>query len=156
MVSLEQDFKQIEKSLENVGLDRNVRRVQRTILRRLGQKGRSEGKKGYRSNLNKNTGDLYRSISYKVSKNNVVVISPRGGKNLMKANVLENGAIIKPKQGDYLTYMINGKWVKSKVSVIRPRKWFFSYVNNWFRGESEKVIEETLNKEIMKIWERGK
>ncbi|AFG37632.1 hypothetical protein [Spirochaeta africana] len=156
MYEVSGDLQEIKKALTDLGLERNTRTIQRRILRRLGSKARTVAKRSYRANLGKETGELYRSIRHRLTKKGSVIISPTGGKNLMKGNVLQSGAVIRPTSGEFLTYQINGKWIKSRVSIIRPRNWFYQAVDAFANSaEAQRYIEEQLEREVTRIWERA-
>lgn len=156
MFSVEEDFSIIKKQLNEVGLEKNINRIQKTILRRLGSKSRTKVRQSLRSNFKRRTGSLSKSIGYKITRNNTAIISPKDGKNMMKANVLEKGAFIRPKKGNYLTFQINGKWIRKRSITIEGRNWFHSAVDKFMKSsESQKLIEDTLYKEVDKIWKKA-
>lgn len=66
--------------------------------------------------LGRVSGDLARSVNYKVSGNRVVI-----GSNLPYAGIHEFGGTIKAKRGPFLTFKIGKSWVSVNRVVIPAR-----------------------------------
>lgn len=65
----------------------------------------------------RNTGRLMSSLSY-----NVIGDAVEYGTNLEYAHALHFGAVIKPVNGEYLTFKIGARWAKVKQVVLPSRE----------------------------------
>lgn len=63
------------------------------------------------------TGNLRRSITNKIES-----LSAKIGTDLVYGRIQEFGGTITPKKSKYLTFKINGRWVRTTMSKIPPYK----------------------------------
>ncbi len=121
-VSIETDIAESLKFLENLGANKD--KAMRRILSGVGTAAKNQVKKAYKSyGLSKGTGALYKSISKKVIRSGKAVIVEAKAQSqkdkVFYGYALAKGAHITAKQGEYLTFQIDGKW-KKVHSVILP------------------------------------
>ena len=89
--------------------------------KRLIQEGLKEAALDVQSDSKKNapwdTGNLRRSITHEIK-----AMSAKIGTDVVYAAIQEYGGEIRPVKGKYLTFKINGHWVRTTLSRIPPYK----------------------------------
>lgn len=141
------------------GLEKEEKRVTRAILSGVGTTSKNKAKRAYKSMLGMRTGNLYRSIKRKVTKDGKhVVISSEALSlnNKLYGYALAKGSTITAKNGEYLTFKVNDQWVKVK-SVKLPEKDFISdpikkYIDS---PAYERQIDKILDKQLEKLEKKG-
>lgn len=91
--------------------------------------------------LLKETGSLEKSISY----NNTSILIKGNTLDKIKANVHNFGKIIKPKNGNYLSFGFSGGFRKVKQVKI-PKREFFPTANSKISQESLKIFKQKIIK----------
>lgn len=124
-----------------------VARVAR-MLELIGQEVASRSTEDYLSGprprkLGRVSGDLARSVNYKVKGNRVVI-----GSNLPYAGVHEFGATIRAKNSPFLVFRIGKQWI-SKKEVTIPARPFLAPALKDSRGAARTIIRR-LTDEAMK------
>ena len=133
----------------------------RHILSGLGTAAKGVVKKSYRSSgLKKKSGQLYKSIERKVFKNGKAVIiqaKAEAKDKVFYGYALARGSKIVAKKGKYLTFQIDGKWIK-KHSVQLPSRDFVALpVKKYLTSSSYKEkLEQLVNKEVEKLENKAK
>lgn len=137
-VELQTDFEDVYDQLDELGKKR--RQIVRYVLSNVTRLTKNKIKKSYNLYLHKNTGNLYKHIKSKLYKNmdwSYIISDAKSDKNVGYPFVLAAGAEIKPKKEDkYLTFQIDGKWVKKKSVTIPPRD-FIGEPSKKYLGSSE-------------------
>jgi len=93
------------------------------------------------------TGKLFNSIKFIINKD-IAALTTK--KNLLKGNIyyskfVEYGADIKPKRKEYLTFKVDGHWVKVKSVKTKPRPFMRPVWDEYFGGDSSKGYEAIAN-----------
>lgn len=153
-LNIKADITEAKRLLEELDLGKN--NVQRKMLSATGQEIKKRAKSSYSQSLNKRTGKLYKSLSYKVQKKakgvtlySKAVSTSYYGKKFKYANALAGGPSPKAKNGDYLTFQIGDKWVK--VHSVRGKEHdLFGRPTHSFLGSPsfDKKMKDVLEKEI--------
>lgn len=157
-ISLESDFKDVYEELEVLG--KQGKNITRYVLRNIGNKTKTTVKKSYNVYLHKGTGNLYRSITAKLSKRKDLVVVSANTKNDNRVRygyVNAAGTEIKAKKGKYLTFKIEDKWIKRRSVKIPSRNFVEEPANNYLRSSNMKAdMDYYLQKKINKLIEQGK
>lgn len=176
-LSIKAECKDAIKTLEK--LQYNTKYIQRKILSGVGTQAKNQVKRQYNTLLHKRSGNLYKSINRKVNKkgdtvsitanvvagNNATVVVDNGrkgrGKTLVKqaryGYILAYGSHIKAKNKEYLTFKVNGKWVKKKEVFVKERNYMKPPVERYLGSSDYKAtVERILQKEIDKYEEKAK
>jgi hypothetical protein len=155
-ISLETDFSEAMEAFEE--LDRMSFKIQRSILAGVGSKASSMAKKSYSMSLKKKTGNLYKNIKRVVTRsgNAVIIYSNALSENKVRYGfVLSKGTTIKAKD-DYLTFQIDGKWIKKKSVRIPERDWIVKPIENYIGSiEYDSQIDRLIQKEVDKLFKKG-
>ena len=103
-------------------IDHNEQRIRKSVLGQFGTKAKNAAKRAYVSVLHKQTGYLYKSIRRYVYRNGkaVVVTAHKKDDTNRYGFVLAHGAVIEPKNGNYLTFKIGDKWYRSHKVELKP------------------------------------
>jgi phage gpG-like protein len=101
--------------------------------------------------LQKQEGLLLKSLSYKAKNDFTATISA----NSPYASVHEQGATILPKNGKYLAFQIDGKWIRTEKVTIPQRMFLLPVIEDYFSSsKAEKVMDDVLQKALDEIFER--
>ena len=109
------------------------------MLRQIGQEVARRSKEDYLSGprpdkLGRRSGDLARSVNYKVTGNRVVI-----GSNLKYARIHEKGGTIRARNSPYLVFRIGNQWISTKEVTI-PERAFLSPALRDSREDSLRII----------------
>ena len=132
-------------------LEKNERKIRRRMLSQTGTAVKSKIKKSYGSMLEKRTGALYKSLKSRVVKaGNMAVVYPAAEKSKVRYGfVLAKGAEITAKDGNLLTFQVNGKWIRKKSVSIKPRDWVAEPAKRYLESaEYRKKLDLMMQKEI--------
>ena len=143
------------------GIKVSEKSISRGIMSQVGQGGRKAVRSKYGSILHKRSGALYKSIKYKVYKNgrNVVFSADaNSGKKTSKDGriarygyMLASGYTITAKHG-FLTFNINGKWLKKKSVTVAPKDFMEGPLNRYMdSGDLKDRIDKAFQKQLDKI-----
>lgn len=145
------------------GLGASDKTITKGIMTQVGQGGRSEVRKRYPGIIHKRTGKLFKSIKYKVYKNGQNVIfsanadsgkkTSKDGRLARYGYMLASGYSITAKDPHkYLTFNINGKWVKKKSVTVAPRDFIEAPIDRYMEsGELERRIDKAFDKQLQKV-----
>ena len=143
------------------GLDVSEKSITKGIMSQVGQGGRLAARKSYPTILHKRTGKLFKSIKYKVYKNGQSVIfsanadsgkkTSKDGRLARYGYMLASGYTITAKK-DWLTFNINGKWVKKKSVTVAPRDFIEAPIDRYMdSGELRESMDKAFDKQLKKI-----
>lgn len=148
-ISIQTDLDEVMRFLNS--LEGNKDKMRRRILSGIGTATKNYVKKQYRGYLKKNTGMLYKSLSSRVIRSGkAVIISPTAEKNKVRYGyVLAKGTTIRPRHSEYLTFQIDGKWIRKHSVIIQPRNWVEEPASRYISGiEFKKKLDALVKREI--------
>lgn len=153
-LSVETDISEPIKMLTELGGKKTT--VMRHLLSGLGTAAKRQVKKAYKSQgLNKRTGALYKSIQRKVLRNGKAVLIQAKAQSDDKAYygyALAKGSTITAKNSNYLTFQVNGKWVKVHSVKLPAHDFVESPVKTYLQSTDFKVkLDQLVEKEVAKI-----
>lgn len=163
IISVKADVDQVLRFFD--GIKVSEKSISRSIMSQVGQGGRKYVRSRYASILHKKSGALYKSIKYRVYENgkNVVFSSDaNSGKKTSKDGriarygyMLASGYTINAKNGKYLTFNINGKWIKRKSVTVTPRDFMEGPLTRYMEsGELKSRIDKAFEKQLEKVEKR--
>ena len=122
------------------------------LLKAVGEEMANNAKNKAVSAFTNRTGKLFNSIKFIVNKDLAALTTK---KNLNKGNIyyakfIEYGADIKPKNKEYLTFKVNGQWVKVKNVKTRPRPFMIPTWDEYFgtNGKGYQSLAEQLENKM--------
>lgn len=151
MISYRVDYDDSKVSAMFKKLADDMPEINRRILGVLSEEVVSRSQKDYLSGghpLNRRTGKLAQSITYKVAKDYAEV-----GSNIVYAPVHEFGATIRPGAKGFLAWKgQGGEWIFTKKPVVIPaRPYLRPALDDVFQsGRSVVIIEGQLREELRK------
>ncbi len=153
-LSLETQFDTALKMLGSLGV--NKKKAMRRILSGIGTSARSRVKKAYKSfGLKKASGELYKSISRKVLRNGKGVIiqaKARNEKGIYYGYALAKGSKIDAKNGAYLTFQKDGKWIKVHSVKLAERDYVAKPVVDYLKTmDFKERFDALVQKEIDRV-----
>lgn len=152
-ISIESRLDEVRSSLDKVVAESKW--LELDILRALGRGVVREAKAAYKTMFRKRTGEFYRAIKAKTSKDKhaVYVLSDATNPktNARYPIVLARGVTIKAKRVKMLTFGIDGKWVRRKAVSLPARDWLEGPGKRYLdspasSADIEKVIQKTIDK----------
>lgn len=154
MVSVETDLKEVLGVLEEMGGSRST--MMRHLLSGIGTAAKGEVKRSYKSyGLAKGTGALYKSIQRKVFRNGKAVAvqaKARRKDGVFYGYAIAKGSTITARNGKWLTFQKDGKWVKVHSVKLPERNFVEAPVKKYLRStEFQNKVDELMEKEIRKI-----
>jgi hypothetical protein len=132
----------------------------RRILSGIGTAAKNQVKKAYKSyGLSKGTGALYKSITRKVIRSGKAVIveaKAQSAKNqVFYGYALSKGAEITAKNGEYLTFQIDGKWVKVHSVKLPSRDFVTTPVKRYLGSPAfSQKLDQLVDREIKRVEKR--
>jgi hypothetical protein len=165
MINIKADTKEFTARLEKFKAEL-PKSIGKKLMRLVFNKMRNDIRKNIRANFKRRKGWLYQGVNYWAFNDFAGSIFSKNSKQqrVKYASVLENGSVIRPKDGNKYLYIYAGKTDKGGVilkkvkSVTIPSKPFFTpVVNDYWGGggfKAKKIMEEGLQKEINKIMEK--
>lgn len=156
-ISIKADLDEAMKLFD--GLEKESPKIRRRLLAGIGTSIKNRSKKAYRSLLKKKSGNLYKSLKRRVVKSGKAVVidaKARAENHVFYGYALAEGSTITAKKDKYLTFQIDGKWVK-KESVKLPEKDYVSAPAERYLGSAEyrQQIDKLVQKEIDKLEKKG-
>lgn len=156
-INLKTDFDDATQLFNN--LEKEAPKIRRRMLAGVGTTVKNRVKKEYRRLFNKKEGNLYESIKRYVTKSGKAVIietKARAANHVFYGYALTYGSTIEAKHSDYLTFQIDGKWVK-KQSVKLPVRDFVEGPADKYLGsyEYKAQLDKLMQKEINKLEKKG-
>ena len=156
MISIKEEYDEVRRKLDEIGDTRTVNRLSKSMFRAALRGGTKIAKRSLNASSRKRSGSLYRSIKGRISKQNRAVgyIGPTGSFNFMKAYTLEQGQTRTAKEPGFMTFKINGQWIRKKTVTQPARPWFERSVGTYLEsGQVVKEMEQQLEKDLQKIME---
>ena len=160
-LSVKTEFDEALDMLQGLGADRN--RMMRRLLSGIGTSAKAKVRKAYKTyGLNKDTGELYKSISRRVVKSGKGVIVEAkartgGDGNVFYGYALAKGARITAKDGGYLTFQKDGKWVKVHEVKLPERDFVARPVEEYLKTmEFRERLDSLVQKENGNIEEKAR
>ena len=146
-------------------LGQSERTVTRAIMNQVGQGGRKAIRSKYSSILHKRSGKLYKSIKYSIFDNGKSVIfsinassgkkTSKDGRNARYGYMLSSGYTITAKNRKYLTFNINGKWIKKKSVTVTPRDIVEGPIDRYMSsGDLKNRIDKAFDQQLEKVKKR--
>lgn len=157
-ISIETDINDALEFLENLGANKHT--TMRRILSGTGTAAKNQVKKAYKSyGLSKGTGALYKSISKKVIRSGKAVIveaKVQSEKNqVFYGYALAKGAEITAKSGEYLTFQIDGKWIKVHSVKLPERDFVATPVKRYLSSPAfGQKLDQLVEREVKRIEKR--
>ena len=71
--------------------------------------------------------------------------------NIVYAPIQEFGWIIRPKTKPYLTFKIDGKWIRTKKSVIKWKEYFQKAMKKFNEASFNKILVNELKSYLNKL-----
>lgn len=156
-VSVETDLTEVMELFDN--LEKGQNRIRRNILAGVGTSAKNRVKKLYKTyNLQKGTGALYKSIRRKVIRSGKAVIVEAGARNkqILYGYALAKGSAIRAKSDEYLTFQIDGKWVKVHQVKLPERDFVSEPVNDYLKSTAlRNQLDKLAQREIDKLEKKG-
>lgn len=154
MLSVETDIKSALDTLEDLGGRRTT--IMKHLLSGIGTAAKGEVKRSYKSQgLGKGTGALYKSIIRKVFRNGKAVAvqaKARRDDGVLYGYALAKGSTITAKDGKWLTFRKNGKWVKVHSVKLPERNFVEEPTKAYLRSSGfQAKVDELMEKEIRRI-----
>lgn len=133
---------------------KDMRKIARRMMAKSLQAARKDIRREYRGGtLRKRSGRLAKNIKYKAGNDF------RGMLRVASwyASTHEDGAHIVAKKKSYLTFEINGNWVKKKEVYVPARPVVAPIAKNYYSvgGKAEPIMESTLQIELDKLFAKG-
>jgi hypothetical protein len=154
-VSIETELDEALSFLEGLGAQRH--KVMRRLLGGIGTAARSQVRKAYKSQgLSKGSGALYKSITRRVIRSGkAVIVEAKASSEKDKVfygYALAKGALITAKDGGYLTFQKDGKWVKVHSVKLPERDFVAAPVKKYLSTTAFKAkLEALVQKEVDRI-----
>lgn len=158
-VSIQTDISEPVRMLTELGGKKTT--VMRNILSGIGTAAKKPVKAAYRQvGLKKRTGALYKSIQRKVFRNAKAVMvqakAQRDGKTFY-GYALARGSKITAKKGKYLTFQIDGKWVKAHSVQLKAHDFVEAPVKRYLLSSDFKAkLDQLVEKEVIKIEKKAR
>ena len=152
--SLETDFNEALRMLSRLGVDKQ--KAMKRMLGSIGTSAKAKVKKAYKTyGLHKESGDLYKSITRRVVKSGkgvIVEAKAQTDKGLFYGYAIAKGARITAKNGQYLTFQKDGKWVKVHSVKLPERDFVAKPVVDYLKSQAFKErFEALVQKEIDRV-----
>lgn len=131
---------------------KDLNKIAKKMMSGTFQAVRRDIRKGLRGQiLKKQSGELYKSITYKARNDYSGFI--RVGQYY--AGFHEEGANVVPRKGAYLRFQIDGEW-KTVRSVVLPKRQFAKpVVESYFSGnKAEVIMDSVMQRELEKIFNK--
>ena len=154
-LSVETQFNEALRMLGRMGVDK--KKAMRRILSGIGTSARAKVKRAYKSfGLEKHSGDLYKSITRKVVKSGKGVIIEAKARtsdtNLFYGYAIAKGAKITAKNGEWLTFQKDGKWIKKHEVKLPERDFVAKPVKDYLQSTAFKErFDALVQKEIDRV-----
>lgn len=156
-LSVEADIKEPLEFLTELGGKEKT--VMRHILSGIGTSAKNEAKRAYRpAGLSKRSGELYKSITRKVLKSGkgvIVEAKARSQKNIFYGYALSKGSTITAKNGRFLTFQIDGKWIRKHEVKLTETNFIVAPVEKYLISkEFRDRLDVLVDREVKKIEKR--
>lgn len=152
--SVKAEFDEALKLLEKLGGDR--KKTMRRLLSGIGTSAKAKVKKAYKTyGLHKNSGELYKSIKSRVVKSGRGVIidaKAQSDGGIFYGYALAKGARITAKDGGFLSFQKDGKWIRAKEVKLPERDFVARPVEEYLKTQAFRDrLDSLVQKEIDRI-----
>lgn len=156
-VSLETDLDEAMKLFD--GLEKGQNTIRRHLLAGIGTSAKNKAKTYSKNLINKRSGNLYKSFKRIITRNGkaaIIETKARAANQVFYGYALAKGATIKANHSDYLTFQINGKWVKKKEVKLPERDYLSEPVERYINSAECKLqMNKLVQREIDKLEKKG-
>lgn len=156
-ITVETDINEAMKVFE--GLDKGQNTIRRHMLAGLGTSAKNKAKTFAKTQINKRSGALFKSFKRKVISNGKAVLieaKARAANQVFYGYALAKGATIKANHSDYLTFQVDGKWVKTQEVRLKGIDYVSAPVKKYIdSSESKQQMERLVQKELDKLEKKG-
>ena len=159
-VSVETDLAEALGYLEDLGAKRH--KAMRRILGGIGTAAKNQVRKAYKSHgLSKGTGALYKSITRRVIRSGkAVIVEAKASSQETKVfygYALAKGARITARDGGYLAFQKDGKWVRVHSVKLPERDFVAAPVKKYLSTTAFKAkLDALVQKEVDRIEKEAK
>lgn len=152
--SVKTEFDEALKLLEKLGGDR--KKMMRRLLSGIGTSAKAKVKKAYKTyGLHKNSGELYKSIKSRVVRSGRGVIidaKAQRDEGVFYGYALAKGARITAKDGGFLSFQKDGKWIRAKEVKLPERDFVARPVEEYLKTQAFRDrLDSLVQKEIDRI-----
>ncbi len=152
--SVKTEFDEALKLLEKLGGDR--KKMMRRLLSGIGTSAKAKVKKTYKTyGLHKNSGELYKSIKSRVVRSGRGVIidaKAQSDGGIFYGYALAKGARITAKDGGFLSFQKDGKWIRAKEVKLPERDFVARPVEEYLKTQAFRDrLDSLVQKEIDRI-----
>jgi hypothetical protein len=154
-MSVEAELDEALSYLEGLGANRD--KMLRRLLGGIGTAARAQVRKAYRSQgLSKGTGALYKSISRRVIRSGkAVIVEAKAASDQDKVfygYALAKGARITARDGGWLTFQKDGKWVRVHEVKLPERDFVAAPVKEYLLTTAFKAkLDQLVQREVARI-----
>lgn len=156
-ISVQVDIDEAMKVFE--GLDKGQNTIRRHLLAGIGTSAKNRAKTYSKTLIHKRSGALYKSFKRKIVRSGkaaIIEAKARAANQVFYGYALAKGATIKAKHSDYLTFQIDGKWVKKKEVKLPARDYITEPVKKYIdSAECKLQMEKLVQREIAKLEKKG-
>jgi hypothetical protein len=154
-ISVETELDDALGYLEALGADRD--KMMRRLLGGIGTAARGQVRKAYKSHgLSKGTGALYKSINRRVIRSGkAVIVEAKASSEKNKVfygYALAKGAEIKARDGGYLAFQKDGKWIRVHSVKLPERDFVAAPVKKYLASTSFKTkLDQLVQRQVARI-----
>jgi len=154
-ISVQTELDEALSYLEGLGANRD--KMLRRLLGGIGTAARAQVRKAYKSQgLSKGTGSLYKSISRRVIRSGkAVIVEAKASSEQNKVfygYALAKGARITARDGGWLTFQKDGKWVRVHEVKLPERDFVAAPVKAYLGTTAFKAkLDQLVQKEVARI-----
>lgn len=159
-ISVQAELDEALSYLEGLGANRD--KMLRRLLGGIGTAARAQVRKAYKSQgLSKGTGSLYKSIGRRVIRSGkAVIVEAKASSEQNKVfygYALAKGARITARDGGWLTFQKDGKWVRVHEVKLPGRDFVAAPVKAYLGTTAFKAkLEQLVQKEVTRIEKENK
>ena len=159
-ISVQAELDEALSYLEGLGANRD--KMLRRLLGGIGTAARAQVRKAYKSQgLSKGTGALYKSISRRVIRSGkAVIVEAKASSEQNKVfygYALAKGARITARDGGWLTFQKDGKWVRVHEVKLPERDFVAAPVKKYLSSTAFKTkLDQLVQREVARIEKESK
>lgn len=140
-------------------LEKGQNTIRRHLLAGIGTSAKNRAKTYSKSLIHKQSGALYKSFKRTIVRSGkaaIIEAKARAANQVFYGYALAKGATIKAKHNDYLTFQIDGKWIKKKEVKLPSRDYINEPVKKYIdSAECKLQMEKLVQKELDKLEKKG-
>ena len=156
-ITVEADINEAMTVFES--LDKGQNTIRRHLLAGVGTSAKNKAKTFAKSKIHKQSGALFKSFKRRVISHGKAVLieaKARAANQVFYGYALAKGATIKAKHSDYLTFQVDGKWVKAHEVKLPERDYISEPVKKYIdSSECKQQMERLVQKELDKLEKKG-